>query len=144
MLSNPSLTTRITIGKLVGLVFGIIGFATLPYLMNEPDLLLRWGVLLWYTTMGAIIGVFGIYTSHPVFKLPMPWWCRAPLIGAWLNFVLTLIAYDRFETLLVAMFGQQSGLTSPWLFVLEGAFVGIIIGYFATRFGGQGKETVAH
>jgi hypothetical protein len=26
--------------------------------------------------------------------------------------------------------------------VLEGAVVGIIIGYFATRFGGEGKETV--
>ncbi|MHA1524868.1 MAG: hypothetical protein ACTSY1_10770 [Alphaproteobacteria bacterium] len=143
MLSNPSLTTRIAIGKMVGLVFGIIGFANLPYIMSEPDLMLRWGVLFWYTTMGAIIGVFGVYSHHPVFNFPMPWWCRAPMIGAWLNFVLTLFVYDRFESMLVNVFGRQSWLTSPWLLVLDGAIAGIIIGYLATRFGGQGRETVA-
>jgi hypothetical protein len=33
-------------------------------------------------------------------------------------------------------------LTSPFWFVLEGAIVGLIMGYFATRFGGEGEETV--
>ena len=53
------------------------------------DSLLRWGILLWYTTLGAIIGVFGVYTWNPVLKLPMPWWFLAPLLGAWMNFVST-------------------------------------------------------
>jgi hypothetical protein len=35
--------------------------------------------LLWYTTLGAIIGVF---TWHPVLKLPLPWWIRAQALGA--------------------------------------------------------------
>lgn len=142
MFSNPSLTTRIFIGKLVGLTIGLLIFASMPYLLGDVDLLLRWGVLLWYTTMGAIIGVFGVYTRHPVLNVPVHWWWRAPLLGAWMNFVLVFFVYDRFNAMLVSMFGAQSGLTSPWLFVVEGAIVGLVIGYFATRFGGEGKATV--
>jgi len=33
-------------------------------------------------------------------------------------------------------------IDSPFWFTLEGALVGLIIGFFATRFGGEGKETV--
>ena len=106
------------------------------------DWMLRWGVLLWYTTLGAIIGVFGVFTWHPILKLPFPWWIRAPLLGAWMNFVLTFFAYDLLKAVMVDMFGQNEILTSPFWFVLEGAIVGLIIGYFATRFGGEGAETV--
>jgi hypothetical protein len=42
---------------------------------------------------GAIIGVFGVITYHPLLRLSMPWWFRAPLTGAWMNFVLTFFAY---------------------------------------------------
>jgi hypothetical protein len=40
------------------------------------------------------------------------------------------------------MFGEQGFMTSPFWFAAEGAIVGFIIGYFATRFGGEGKEAV--
>ncbi len=120
MFEKPSLVTRIAIGKMVGFAVGLAGFLLLPYFAPEAGWLVRWGVLLWYTTLGAIIGVFGVFTWHPVLKLPMPWWFRAPLLGAWMNFVLT----------------------SPFWFTLEGAVVGLLIGYLATRFGGEGKETV--
>lgn len=33
-------------------------------------------------------------------------------------------------------------ICSPFWFVLEGAVIGLIIGFFATRFGGEGAETV--
>jgi uncharacterized membrane-anchored protein YhcB (DUF1043 family) len=32
--------------------------------------------------------------------------------------------------------------TSPFWFVAEGAVIGLVIGYVATRFGGEGKEIV--
>jgi hypothetical protein len=66
MFENPSLTTRIAIGKGVGFLFGLAGFLLLPSFLPEADWLIRWGILLWYTTVGAIIGVFGVYTSHPI------------------------------------------------------------------------------
>lgn len=140
MFGNPSLVTRIAIGKTVGLVFGLIGFIFLPYFWPDASLLLRAGVLFWYTTLGAIIGVFGVFTYHPVLRLPMPWWVRAPIIGGWMNFVLTLFAYNTMQTMLIAMFGDSGAAISPFWFVAEGAIVGFVIGYLATRFGGEGKD----
>jgi len=142
MFANPSLTTRIIIGKTIGLVIGLTGFVLLPFFYPEAGWLLRWGVLLWYTTIGAIIGVFGVYTRHPILNLPMPWWFRAPILGAWMNFVLTFFAYDTMLEVMVGMFGDQGVMTSPFWFTAEGAVVGLVIGYVATRFGGEGKEAL--
>ncbi len=142
MFEKPSLVTRIVVGKGVGLVVGLAGFVLLPYFAPEAGWLIRWGVLLWYTTLGAIIGMFGVFDYHPILKLPMPWWVRAPFQGAWMNFVLTFFAYDTMKDMMVAMFGVDGFMASPFWFVLEGALVGLLIGYFATRFGGEGKETI--
>jgi len=141
MCENPSLTTRIAVGKGVGFLFGLAGFLLLPSILPEAGWQIRWGVLLWYTTLGAIIGVFGVYTRHPVLRLPFPWWIRAPFVGAWMNFVLTFFAYDTMRAMMVAMFGEQGLLSSPFWFTAEGAIVGFVIGYLATRFGGEGVET---
>jgi len=142
MLENPSMTTRIAIGKGVGFLFGLAGFLSLPSLVPEAGELIRWGILLWYTTVGAIIGVFGVYTRHPILKLPLPWWIRAPFVGAWMNFVLTFFAYDAMAAMLIALFGEGGIIQSPFWLTAEGAIVGLVIGYFATRFGGEGKAAV--
>jgi hypothetical protein len=142
MFGNPSLITRIAIGKSVGLIVGLIAFVFLPSVYPDATMMLRWGLLLWYITFGAIIGVFGVFTWHPILKLPMPWWIRAPFVGAWLNFVLAFFAYDDMKAVLVHLFGHDGSITSPFWFSAEGALIGLIIGYLATRFGGEGKETV--
>jgi hypothetical protein len=143
MSDHPSIITRIAIGKAIGFAIGLIGFIGMPFLVPDTGWQLRWGILLWYTTLGAIIGVYGIFFRHPVLMFPMPWWVRAPLIGGWMNFVLIFFAYDRMRPFLVAVFGSGSTLTSPLWFVLEGAIVGAIIGFCATRVGGEGPETIA-
>ncbi len=142
MFEKPSLVTRIAIGKGVGFAIGLVGFLFLPFFVPEADWLIRWGILLWYTTLGAIIGMFGVFTWHPMLKIPMPWWLRGPFLGAWMNFVLTFFAYDTMREMMAAMFGDQGVLTSPFWFTAEGALVGLVIGYCATRFGGEGKEAV--
>jgi len=136
---NPSIMTRITVGKGVGFLIGLAVFVALPWLWPEVPPLLRWGILLWYTTMGAVVGVFGVLSQNPVLMLPMPWWVRAPVVGAWLNFVLTFFAYDQMQAGLVGMLGMS---LSPFWFVAEGAVVGAIIGGLATRIGGEGRRTV--
>jgi hypothetical protein len=141
MSEYASLTTRIAIGKTVGLAIGLVGFFTLPALYPEASWQLRWGVLLWYVTVGAVIGLAGVYTRHPVLMLPLPWWVRAPVIGAWLNFVLTFFAYREMSDVIAVVLGAASGSASPYWFVVEGAIVACIIGYFATRFGGEGPRT---
>ena len=141
-MDKQSLVTSITVGKSVGCVIGFIGFIALPFLVPEIDWFIRWGVLLWYTTMGAIIGVFGVFTEHPILRLPMPWWFRAPFLGAWLNFVLTFFAYDTMKMMMKVSFGESGPLQSPFWFTAEGAIIGLIIGYFATRLGGEGRATI--
>jgi hypothetical protein len=142
MFEKSSLVTRIAVGKGVGFAVGLAGFLLLPLFVPEAGWLIRWGVLLWYTTLGAIIGLFGVFDRHPILNMPFPWWVRAPFLGAWMNFVLTFFAYDVMTDMMVAMFGAEGILTSPFWFTLEGAVVGLLIGYLATRFGGEGKETV--
>ena len=139
MFKNPSVVTRIGIGKAIGLAFGLLGLICFPYFMPEAGWLPRIGILLWYTTLGAIIGAFGIFTFHPILKIPMPWWVRAPFLGAWMNFILTFFAYDHFQSFMIAVFGADGVLQSPFWFTAEGALIGLVIGYVTTRYGGEGK-----
>ena len=142
MFGNPSLNTRIAVGKTLGTLFGLAGFIYLTVYPVGDDSLLHWGILLWYTTLGAIIGVFGVYTRHPVLRVPMPWWFLAPFLGAWMNFVLTFFAYDTLAVAMASLFGPEGIMSSPFWFVAEGAIVGLVIGFAATRFGGEVFETV--
>ncbi|MDG1995941.1 MAG: hypothetical protein P8J14_05565 [Emcibacteraceae bacterium] len=142
MFKNPSLITRIAIGKTVGMVFGILGFIMVPWFWPGVSSMMQWAILLWYITVGAVIGMFGVFTWHPILHLPMPWWFRAPLLGGWMNFVLTLFIYDKLQTMMINYFGVNSTFSSPFWFAVEGALVGLIIGYLATRFGGEGKQVV--
>ena len=141
MLPKPSLMTRIAVGKGIGLLIGLVGFLVLPLHFPEVSAYQRWGILLWYTTLGGLIGLFGVMDQHPVLKLPMRWWLRGPFVGAWMNFVLALFAYEAMASTLQATFGDHGALASPFWFVVQGAIIGLIIGYLATRFGGEGKET---
>ena len=141
MFGKPSLMTRIATGKTVGLLVGIIGFFAMPLVMPDAGLMLRWGILLWYTTFGAIIGTLGVFNWHPILKLSMPWWFRGIFMGGWLNFVMAFFAYEKLSVALVRLFGDGSVLSSPFWIVLEGALIGLLIDYLATRFGGEGPET---
>ncbi len=140
MFANPSLVTRIAIGKGIGAMVGLLGLVFLPYFRPGVGWLPRIGIFFWYTTLGAIIGALGALTWHPVRKFPMPWWVGAPAIGAWMNFVLAFFAYDLMKAMLTSTFGPGGFFASPFWFALEGAVFGLMVGYFATRFGGEGKD----
>ncbi|MEH6477163.1 MAG: hypothetical protein V7727_15840 [Sneathiella sp.] len=140
MFESPSLIKRIAIGKLVGLIIGLIGVTALYFLAPSASALLYWGVVLWYATLGAIVGVFGVFTEHPVLKFSMPWWLRASIIGGWMNFVLTFFAYESFQLLMVDIIGDAGMSISPFWFTLEGVIVGLLVGFFATRYGGEGEN----
>ena len=111
---QPSLMTRIAVGKGLGFLVGLAGLVTFPYFMADVGWLVRIGILLWYTT----------------------------LVGGWMNFVLTFFAYDFMEAILIILFGYGSPLASPWWFAAEGAVVGFVIGGAATLLGGEGKASV--
>jgi len=142
MFESNSLMTRIAVGKLLGAIIGVTAFFFIPQYLPDASVTLHWGVFLWYITFGAIIGVFGIYTKMPIINVATPWWIRGAYIGAWLNLIISLIAYDDLAQLMVSIFGQDGLLSSPYWMVLEGAVFGFLIDYFATRFGGEGAELI--
>ena len=141
MFNKPSLVTRVATGKLLGFAIGLAGLPVIAWLWPDSGWMERVGFLFWYTTLGAFIGLAGVFTWHPVLRIPLPWWFSSTLLGAWMNLVLTLFIHERLAQMMIGLFGEQGVLQSPWWFVGEGALVGLFIGYFATRFGGEGPET---
>ncbi|MFQ5562952.1 MAG: hypothetical protein ACE5FO_05225 [Parvularculaceae bacterium] len=137
MTLKPSLVTRIAVGKAFGLIFGLVGFFLMP-VFGFDDLMLRFGVLFWYVTLGALVAIFGVLDFQPVLKFHIPWWACGTLTGAWMNFVLTLFVFDIFAPVMAAE--PVMGFTSPWWIVLEGAVFGLIAGGLAERFGGEGAS----
>ena len=136
MFSNSSLMTRIAIGKGLGLLVGVLGFIFVPYWLPDAGLMLRWGILLWYVTFGAIIGVHGVYDRLPIFDIRLPCWLRGAAIGAWLNFVLVFFAHEPMQAMLTAAFGTP---LSPFWFALEGAILGLIMDIIVTKAAGEGE-----
>lgn len=128
----------VAIGKLIGLLAGIAGFFMVPALLPEASARLQWGILLWYLTFGAVVGAFGTSPQPGFIPVRVSWWLRAPLTGAWMNFVLTFFAWDWMKALLVAYFDGAGPLTSPWWFVAEGAIIGLLIGLAAAVFAKSG------
>ena len=141
LLPRPSLMTRIIVGKLTGFAIGLLGLVLLPAFLPNADWWLRIGAVLWYTTLGAIIGVFGVVDWHPVLRVRMPWWLVMPAVGAWMNAVVVMLAHASFVQMMASMLDGGSVLRSPFWFAAEGAVVGFVIGYLATRFGGEGPAT---
>lgn len=140
MFIKPSLTTRITVGKSIGFFIGLTAFIFIPYFLPEHSATLKWGVFLWYIVFGAVIGVFGVYTKIPVVNIVIPWWIRGAYIGAWLNFTISLVAYDALEQLMISVFGENGLISSPFWIVLEGIIFGSVIDFLATKFGGEGAD----
>ena len=142
MFGLDALSTRIALGKSIGAIIGITALLFIPEFLPDASATLKWGVFFWYITFGAVIAVFGIYTRSPVIDIAMPWWFRGAYIGAWLNFVIALVAYDSLSQLMLAVFDVDGIMTSPFWMVLEGAIFGFLIDLVATKCGGDGSAIV--
>jgi hypothetical protein len=55
---------------------------------------------------------------------------------------LVLLSYQQLEEIIIVALGFETFFRSPFWFVAEGLFVGLIIGYLATKFGGEGRKIV--
>ena len=141
MLKNPSLVTRIAIGKFIGFIIGLAGFVLMPAFFPDASLLERTGILLWYTTMGAFVGLSGVFTWHPILKARLHWWLRSSLVGAWMNLALTLLMFPRLNEWMQQISLANGFFVSPFWFVVEGALVALIIEYCCLKGGGEGIQT---
>jgi hypothetical protein len=129
---------RIGAAKALGFLVGLVGFFMIPALWPDAGSWFRWGILLWYGTFGAMIGVVGTFDYHPVLKCRLTWWFRGVVYGAWFNLVLTVLLYEKLSVLLAQTEGALASFTGPFWLVLEGAVLGLVIDGIVTRFGGEG------
>ena len=140
MFEKPSLMLRITIGKSIGFIFGLVAFFVLP-MMGAPDLMFRLGFALWLIITGAMIGLMGVVTYHPLLHIPLPWWVRGPLIGMSTMLTLWLVAHERIDAIVINMFGPDTILSSGAWIIVDGLFIGLVMAWLATMLAGEGRET---
>ena len=135
---------RIGSAKLIGMIIGLVGFFLVPSIWPGESMWLRAGVLLWYTTVGVVIGVIGLIDRHPMFHFSMTYWFRGPVVGIWFNLVLVFLMHDKLTVLMTQLGGSFGGFSSPFWIVPEGAVVGLIIDTIATKIAGEGMPGLEH
>ncbi len=136
--ANTYILKRVGSAKAIGLVVGLAAFVFVPVVWPNESIWLRVGLLMWYTTFGAFIGVLGLFDQHPLFHFRLPFWFRGIVFGAWLNLVLVFLMHDKLAVLIPEIGGILAGLKSPFWIVAEGALVGLAIDAIATKFAGEG------
>jgi hypothetical protein len=124
--------------KLLGLGFGVVGFHYYPALFPAGDALMRWGVLVWYASLGGVIALVGTVEDLPMGIHPPPA-LRGAFIGLWFNLLLVLFAHAPLGAIMAGLWGLPGWLTSPWWLLVEGAAVGAVLDLFATLMGGAEK-----
>jgi len=131
---------RIVIAKSLGFAIGLLSFVLIPMFLPDATLMFRFGVLLWYTLMGAFVGVFGVMDYHPILKMKINAWLRGIILGGSMNLTLILIAFGSLEVLMstATIF---NGASLFWG-VLEGMIVAVVIDLVATKYAGEGPRLV--
>ncbi|MEM7497827.1 MAG: hypothetical protein AAGG47_16605 [Pseudomonadota bacterium] len=138
-MEGPSFLTRLAVAKMAGLLIGLFGFVLIPIITPDASVAARWGVLMWYPTMGAVIALLEVVENNGALPWRVPWWLRGALVGAWFNLLVTMLGDAFMRDFIVALLGEGSPLATPYLFVPEGAVAGTIIAYLVMRFGGEGR-----
>ncbi|MEM9764618.1 MAG: hypothetical protein AAF968_19300 [Pseudomonadota bacterium] len=139
-MDGPTFLTRLAVAQMAGLLIGLVGFVLVPIITPDASDVARWGVLLWYPTMGAVIAMLEVLENSGALPWRIPWWARGAFVGAWFNLLIAMLGDAFMRAFVVELFGAESPLATPFLFVPEGALAGTIIAYFVMRFGGEGRK----
>jgi hypothetical protein len=140
MIKLHSVASRIIIGKIIGLIIGIVAMLSLP-LFDIPIMsMFGLGTLIMFVLMGALTGFMGIFDRHPMIDFKMPWWFRGPLVGATFLLMYVLFTYDTMELMMQSSLVSWIGLKSPFWAILDGIFIGGLMGFVETKLAGEGKD----
>jgi hypothetical protein len=80
--------------------------------------------------IGLVVGLAGAYVVHPVLGFPLPWFFRGFLLGVFTSLPLAA----------GAMITPSTTWMIFWATLITGGVYGLIIDFFATKFGGEGKS----
>ncbi len=139
MFKIHSITGRIFIGVIIGLVVGIISIAFLPLFGFSLFSMFGFGTLITFVMMGFTLGLVGIFDYHPIFKFKMQWWIRGAVIGLIFTLMYILLSYSSIELILESNILSWMGLSSPFWVLFDGVIIGLFMGWAETKFAGEGS-----
>jgi hypothetical protein len=91
-----------------------------------------WTIITDRFLIGLVVGLAGVYTTHPVFGFKLPPCIRGFCLGVFVS--LTLAAGY--------MMNADATWTIFWATLIAGGVYGLIIDMLATKFGGEGKDMI--
>lgn len=140
MFKIQSITGRIFIGKLIGLILGVLVLLFLPSFNIEMTSMFGLGTLLMFVLMGSMTGFAGIFDRHPALNFKMPWYIRGPLVGIMFMLMYILFTYETIELILKSNLVSWMGFESPFWTLLDGIFIGGLMGLIETKIAGEGPD----
>jgi hypothetical protein len=90
--------------------------------------------------MGAMIGLIGVFDRHPVFKFKMHWWLRGPALGVLFMLMYVLLSYNNLQFVMQSPLVSWTGLASPFWALLDGIWIGALMGWIETSIAGEGSD----
>lgn len=140
MFKLQSVTGRIAVGKLVGLVMGIVAMIALPSFGFPMFSMFGLGTLIMFMLMGVLVAFMGQYDRHPLFDFKMHWWMRGAVVGFVVMLMYILLSYASLETVMMSNIISWMGLTSPFWALLDGMVIGMIMAFAETKIAGAGPD----
>lgn len=140
MFKMKSLTGRLFIGVLIGLVVGIIFIVSLPMFGFPLFSAFGIGSLLFFVLMGLFLGFVGIFDRHPVLGFKMSWKIRGVVAGLLFMMTYILLSYETLESIMQSTAVSWLGLESPFWALIDGVVIGLIMAYCETKFAGEGSD----
>ena len=139
MVSLRSVAGRVAIGKMIGLIVGLVCLAFLPGFGFPTLSFFGLGTLIMFVLMGTLIGFVGQFDRHPALDFAMPWWFRGSAVGFAFMLMFVLLSYGSLEFIMQSSLIAWTGLQSPFWALIDGVIIGMLMAYCETRFAGEGS-----
>lgn len=133
-----SVLARLMYGKTTGLIIGLAVCTYVIWMNVLKNAYFGFGMILFYTLLGALIAQAGTMTKHPTLNFKMSWWLRGGILGLVSHLMLVFVSNHEI-TRLVETFACGS-FESPFWILLDGVIIGMFIDWITTKFAGEGEK----
>lgn len=140
MFSTHSITGRMFVGVLSGLILGIALILLLPVFGFPLLSTFGFGTLVMFILMGMFIGMVGMFDYHPIFGFKMRWWIRGAVAGFLFMLMYILLSYASLEIVMASTLISWTGLSSPFWALIDGIVIGLVVGFLETKIAGEGSN----
>lgn len=93
-----------------------------------------------FILMGVMTGFMGIFDRHPALDFTMSWWLRGGIVGFSFMLMYVLFTYETLELIMQSSLVSWMGFVSPFWALLDGIFIGAVMGLIETKFAGEGPS----